>query len=94
MGKIEIHKNMKTHKKLLGSAKKCQRQCIFPEVLKDFRKEYFKLMSFSILLAKHSITMSFNLFLRTHKDNSEKEKYILGLNPKGIFLYSSGESEW
>ena len=48
-------------------------------------------MSFSILLAKHSIIMSFNLFLRIHKDNSEKEKYILGLNTNGIFLYRLGE---
>ena len=77
----EIHKNIKTHQKLLGSAPKCQCQCIFPKVLKEFRDEYFKLMSFSILLAKHSIIMSFNLFLRTHKDNSEQEKYILGLYP-------------
>lgn len=85
MGKIEIHKNIKTHQKLLGSAKKGQSQCIFPKVLKEFRKEYFKLMSFSILLAKHSIIMSFNLFLRAHKDNSEKEKYILGTQPKRNF---------
>ena len=87
----EIHKNIKTHRKLLGSAQKCQFQCIFPKVLKEFKKEYFKLMSFSILLTKHSIIMSFNLFLRTHKDNSEQEKYILGLNPDGLFLYRSGE---
>ena len=91
MGINEIHKNIKTHQKLLGSAQKWQCQCIFPKVLKEFKKQYFKLMSFSILQAKHSIIMSFNLFLRTHKDNSEQEKHILGLNPDGPSLYRSGE---